>query len=263
MTESRDDKLIRRQQEAADEHAFSLGMSNASLDLVRRLQAASYAVDLAEHLEEIADEVRDLDVAGASERDIDRRVRRWMKEQGVDFESWAAEVRPELEASGVAEHIDLNKVWKAYGVEPWLQNAVRSVAFTHEPIPFLPFAAGFWLEDDISDPPTLIAVLTPLSDPHLAARQLVEKHKRLFGKQASGRARKDEVFNARMLARNRAGQGYTFIAVQNLREDHPDIVRNEYRYRAEIKAEKERVAKAIRAAEKLWKERGFDSSTGD
>ncbi len=83
----------------------------------------------------------------------------------------------------------MHKLWEAYGVEPWLRECVRSVAFTEEPTPFLPFAAGYWIEDTWSEEPTLIAVMTPLTDPKLAAKQLIEKHKKMFGK-ASGSPRK-------------------------------------------------------------------------
>jgi hypothetical protein len=236
---------------------------NTPAELVRRLQATSYALSLGEGLQEIADTVYDLDASGATERQIDRRIHKWMNEHGFGYESWLAEVQEGFKGLPLFERFDLNKLWLAYGVEPWLRECIRSIAFTDEPTPFLPFAAGFWIEDDTQDPPVLIAVLTPLTDPELAAKQLKEKHRKMYGTRASGSPRKDEVFNARMLARHRAGMSYNEIAIQNLREQHPDVVTNPHRYRAELKTEREKVAKRVRAAEDLWKKRGLDSSIAD
>jgi hypothetical protein len=229
-------------------------------ELIARLTATSYALSLRQDLQDIADKVYDLNASGATERDINRRIHRWMKEKGLDYESWLAEVEPELEQAGLVGRFDLNKMWIGYGVEPWLRECIRSVAFTNEPIPFLPFAAGYWIEDTNSEEPRLIAVLTPLSDPHLAARQLVEKHKKVFGTRASGSPRKDEVENARMLALHHEGMSYKEIAIQNLRARYPDIVTRPDKYRTELTRETERVKKAVPAAERLWKERGVDSS---
>lgn len=231
--------------------------------LAARLQATSYALGLDQSLREIADVVYDMDVAGATERDINRRIHAWMNTHGLGYAAWHEEVTEALGDLPIFGKLDLNKVWLAYGVEPWLQECIRSVAFTDEPTPFLPFACGIWFEDDTQDPPLLIAVLTPLSDPEVAAKQLKEKHRKMYGRRASGSPRKDEVFNARMLARHNAGMSYRDIAIQNLREECPDITGNPYRHKDKIKTEREKVAKAIPAAEKLWKERGLGSSIAD
>lgn len=236
---------------------------NVASELVARLQATSYALSVGEDLQEIADQVYEMNAAGASEKQINRRIRKWMSENGMSYETWLEEVCQEFTDVPALDHFDLHKVWLAYGIEPWLRECVRSIAFTDEPIPFFPFALGFWIEDDTQDPPMLIGVMTPLTDPQLAARQLVEKHRMLYGKRASGSARKDEVFNARMLARHRAGMSYKDIAIQNLREAHPDIVGRPDRYGTELRRERERVAKAVRAAQELWKQRGLDSSIDD
>ena len=55
---------------------------NTPAELVRRLQATSYALSLGESLQEIADEVYDLDAGGATERQIDRHIHAWMNEHG-------------------------------------------------------------------------------------------------------------------------------------------------------------------------------------
>jgi len=229
--------------------------------LVQRLQAASYALPLVEHMRDIADEVYDLDTEGATEAQIDAHIGTWLEEHGYSYEYWRAEMEEDFAGTALLDKIDMRKLWKGYGVEAWARECIRSIAFTDQPIPFLAFAAGFWLEYPDTDPPTLVAVMTPLSDPKLAAKQLVDKHRKLFGQQASGSPRAAEVANARMLARHREGMSYTDIAIQNLREKHPDIVTRPHKYKADIKREKERVAKAIPAAQKLWKERGLDSST--
>jgi hypothetical protein len=228
--------------------------------LVQRLQAASFALPITEKLREIADEVYEMDHEGRSDKEIDERIREWTDEAGFGYSAWLADFKTEF-AGTLFEGFDLRKLWNAYGIEEWIAECVRSIAFTDEPIPFLPFAAGYWYEDRKSEPPRLIAVMTPLSDPKLAARQLVDKHRTLFGKVASGSPRKDEVFNARMLDRHRNGMSYRDIAIQNLRDRYPDIVRNPRKYKKQLATERERVVKAIRAAEELWNSRGLGDST--
>ena len=229
--------------------------------LVKRLQAASYALPVQELLREVADVVSDLDAKGATDSQINLLIHTWMEKNGFGFEAWRAGMEEDFKGVPLFEAFDKQKLWRAYGVEEWLRECIRSIAFTDEPIPFLPFAAGYWINDDTTDPPTLIAVLTPLSDPQLAARQLIEKHRKVFGKTASGSPHSNEVFNAQMLARHRAGMSYTEIAIQNLRSKYPDITANSRKRRPELEREKERVAKAVPAARELWKERGLDSST--
>lgn len=231
--------------------------------LMARLKATSYAMSLPEDLRDISEAVYDLAARGATDKEIDAHIHSWMKEREIDFEHWRAQMDEEFADAPfrLDELFNMNKLWQAYGIEPWLRECIRSLSFTDEPTPFLPFAAGYWIEDTLSDPPVLVAVMTPLTDPKLAAKQLVEKHRKVFGAQASGSARKEEVDNARMLAMKNEGFSYTDIAYYNLRKTHPDIVQRPDKYRAELKREKERVAKAVAAARRLWKERGVESST--
>lgn len=154
--------------------------------LAARLQATSYALGLDQSLLEIADVVYDMDGRGATERDINRRIHAWMNAHGLGYEAWREEVTEALGDFPIFAKLDLNKLSLAYRVEPWLQECIRSLAFTDEPTAFLPFACGIWFEDDTQDPPLLIAVLTPHSDPDLAAKQLKEKHRKMYGKRASG-----------------------------------------------------------------------------
>lgn len=231
--------------------------------LVQRLTAASYALPVVEALQDLADEVGDMDRHGRSDAEINAHIRDWMDDNEFGYESWVADFERDIAGVPVLQNFDTRKVWKAFGVEEWLFECVRSIAFTDEPSVFFPFAAGYWVEDANTDPPTLIAVMTPLTDPELAARQLVEKHRRVFGKLASGSPKDNEVFNARMLARHRAGMSYKEIAIQNLRDKYPDIITREHKYRAELMRERERVVKAVRAAQDLWKSRGLDSSIGE
>lgn len=233
---------------------------NLDPDLHRRLLAASYALPVTERLQEIADEVYDLDHAGASDREIDRRIEEWTEQTGFGFDAFLADFQTEF-AGSLFGSVDPKKLWNAYGFMPWLKECVRSIAFTDEPIPFLPLAAGCWLEDRNSDPPLLIAVMTPLTDTKLAAKQLVEKHREFYGKKASGNVRHDEVYNARMLDRHRRKMSYRDIAIQNLRDQYPEIIRNPRKYKKQLDTERERVIKAIKAAQELWNSRGFGDST--
>jgi hypothetical protein len=162
-----------------------------------------------------------------------------MDEDCFGYSTWKDELdKDELGLLSQYPNLDPVKLWKVFGFEAWVKDCIRSLAFTHELIPFHAWSAGMWLEQPDDDPPLLIAIITPLSDPQLdpqlAARQLIEKHRKLFGDKATRSTRKDEVANARMLHRKRDGMSYTDIAIQSLRQQHPDIVSHAHRYRAEI-----------------------------
>lgn len=229
-------------------------------ELLQRLQAASYALPITEKLQGIADEVYDMDHERRTDKEIDRRIREWANDAGYGYKDFVADFRADF-AGTMFEKLDTRGLWEAYGMDEWLKECVRSIAFTDEPIPFLPFAAGYWMSLPNEDPPILIAVMTPLSDPKLAARQLLDKHREVFGKLASGSPRKDEVFNARMLDRHRQGMSYKEIAIQNLSDKYPDIIRNPRKYKKQLDTERARVIKAIKAAEELWNSRGLGDST--
>lgn len=230
-------------------------------ELVQRLLGASYALPIPEKLREVADEVYDMDADGRTDKEIDAHIVKWMNANGFGYKEWVAELEQEMRGSLFEGIIDTQKTWRAFGLEEWFKECIRSIAFTDEPIPFFPLAAGYWLPMPNLDPPMLVAVMTPLSDPKLAAKQLIEYHRKLFGDKATTNPRVDEVFNARMLARHRAGMSYRDIAIQNLRGRHPDIVRNPRKYQAELDTERERVVKAIRTAQELWNARGLGDST--
>lgn len=227
-----------------------------------RLLAASYALPVEETLRDLADDVASWDAEGLSEREIDSRIRKWGEENGLGRESFIAEYLEEN--PGFQEQfpgLDLGRVWQAFKYDEWLIECVRSLAFTDEPVAFHPLAAGFWYDMPEHEPPLLIAVMTPLSDPDLGARQMKEKFRAFFGAKAARSTRKYEVENARMLARKRQGMTLREIAVQNLRDQHPDIIHRPAKYKRQLDAEKSRVAKAISAAKEVWKERLPDSST--
>lgn len=63
-----------------------------------------------------------------------------------------------------------------------------------------------------------------------------------------------------MLARHRQGMSYREIAIQNLRDQYPDIVARPSKYKKQLGTERERVRKAIAADKEVWKERGAISS---
>jgi hypothetical protein len=232
---------------------------NLEPELVERLHAASYAIPVVDVLRDLADEVLDMDLGGASEKEIDARIDAWLADTGYSYEDWLQSLG-DTDVEFMSQFFDMPKLWQAFGIGDWMRECVRSIAFTDEPIPFMPFAAGYWYEDKRSDPPQLIAVMTALSDPDLAARQLKEKHRKMFGSAARSSGRADELAGARMLARHRAKMPYREIAIQNLRNTYPDIVQHPHKYKKQIATERERVVKAIKAAQKLWNARGLGDS---
>lgn len=229
-------------------------------ELVRRLQAASHALPVVERFQDLADDVCGWTSEGVSDKEIDKRIASWLDDEGFGFEAWSAELEGDALVK-LAPGLDMRKLWKIYGLEEWAIECVRSIAFTDEPIPFHPLSAGYWMTYPESDPPTLIAVMTALSDPDLAARQLKKKHREFFGAKATKANKRDEVEAAKMLQMKRQGQSYRDIAIQNLRSKFPDIAANPTRYRAQIATEKDRVAKRIKSAEETWNERLAESST--
>lgn len=230
--------------------------------LLTRLTAASYALPVEEALRDIADDVASWDAEGLPAREIDSRIRAWGKDLGFSYEDWLEELRQDMpELDELVPSLDTLKLYKAFKFEEWLIDSVRSLAFTDEPVPFYPLAAGFWLPLPNHDPPLLLGVMTPLSDPDLASKQVKGQFEQMFGKKAARKTKDTEVENARMLARHRQGMSYTEIAIQNLRGEFPDIIHRRHKYKAKIATERERVIKAIKAGDEVWKERLPDSST--
>lgn len=235
---------------------------NAPQQLVNRMLAASHAIGVTDALRDLADDVAGWDAEGCTSRQIDHRIREWVKGTAVGYDAFLVDVyEPLCRDIPEAVHFDPQKLWRAFGVEDWLVECARSIAFTDEPIAFLPLAAGYWMHIPDPEVPMLVAVMTPLSDPELGARQMKEKYAEVFGKKAARSTRRDEVENARMLGRFNSGMSYRDIAIQNLRDEHPDIVERPSKYKAVLKTERERVVKAVSAARELWKERFPESST--
>lgn len=230
--------------------------------LLDRLTAASFALGVEDAVRGIADDVAGWDADHLTASQIDNRILEWAAAHGWDYDDWLQEL--ERDRPGLWQAfptLNPKRVWELFGFDQWLIDCVRSYAFTDEPIPFLPFAAGLWIEQPESNPPMLACYITALTDPQIAAKQLIEKHKRLFGAKAGRSTRAQDVDNARMLHKHRQGMSYREIAIQNLRDKHPDIITNPNKYRKPLKTERERVVKCIAAAEELWKERLPESST--
>ncbi|TLM98657.1 MAG: hypothetical protein FDZ75_01860 [Actinobacteria bacterium] len=225
--------------------------------------AASQALDVAGALRDIADDVAYWDVERVAPKEIDRRIDAWARGHGFDYDEWLADLQKEQPGVIESTGADPRKVWELMGFREWVRECVRSIAFTDEPIPFMPFAAGFWYRMPEADPPVLIAYMTPLSDPDLAAKQLKKQFRETFGPKGGRETRANEVENARIMRMHRDGMSYGEIAIQTLRRRYPDIIEHPHKYRAERKREKERVAKAVRAAEAVWKERLGESSTDE
>ncbi|MDO9107718.1 MAG: hypothetical protein Q7U89_01830, partial [Coriobacteriia bacterium] len=138
-------------------------------ELMRRLKAASYALPVVEMFRDLADEVSGWAVDGVSDKEVDARIVAWLDEHECGFESW----REGMEQDGVGTlfpGLDLRRLWSIYGVERWAVECVRSIAFTDEPMPFLPFSAGFMIDYPDDEFPMLVAIMTPLTDLDLAGR---------------------------------------------------------------------------------------------
>jgi len=164
---------------------------------IRRLQAASHALPVVEMFRDLADDVFDWNHSRTSKREIDRRIVLWMNSQGFGYDNW----RQELEDEGFPElmpGLNTRRLYELYGIESWVIECVRSIAFTDEPAPFFPYTAGFFLEYPEGDPPLLIAIMTPLTDPDLASKQVKKKLREFFGSKAMKANKRDEVEAARM-----------------------------------------------------------------
>ena len=237
-------------------------LEGAEASLIRRLQAASESLDVVGRFQEIADDVAGWDAEQVAPREIDRRIVRWLNDNEMGFDTW----RAGMEADGFNEllpGLNYRKLYDAYGIEKWAIDCIRSIAFTDEPIPFYPLAAGYMLEFPKEDPPYVIAVLTPFTDADLAGRQVKEKCKTFFGARAARPTKERDVESARMGRMHRAGMSYRAIAIQVLRAEHPDIVDHPHKYKREIEAMRSTIAKRISADEEVWKERQGESSTDE
>lgn len=220
-----------------------------------RLLAASYALPVQEALQDLADDIDSCWADGVPEEEIDRRGRAWLEEHL--FPDGPSEMEQLLGPFlTLLPGVDPKKLYDALGIETWALDCAKNIARTGEPLPFYPLSGGFYFPVADQEFPVLVCVTTPLTDIELASRQMVKQHKKLFGTVAPKRNKLDEVDAARMLAMHRQGMSYREIAIQNLRDDYPDITASPYRYRDKITTERNRVAKRIAALQKVWNERG-------
>ncbi|MHB1477597.1 MAG: hypothetical protein ACYCXD_08495 [Coriobacteriia bacterium] len=120
---------------------------NLAPELEQRLRAASHALPVEDTLREIADTVLSMDQDGFTGKQIDAYILEWMDEHGFGYEPFLAEFTRDF-AGTMFESVDPRKLWDAYGTEDWFKACIRSLAFTDEIIPFIPLAAGYWLEDE-------------------------------------------------------------------------------------------------------------------
>lgn len=237
-------------------------MQELQPEVMERLKAASWATPVMEALQEIADQVADWTADGLSDRAVDARVVAWLEANGRGYTDWL-EGADEDGVLALMSGMNPRAVYDAFGYEAWYIECIRSIAFDWEPAPFIPWLMGYYYSIPDDEVPMLVAVMTPMSDLKLALKQIEDSYKKLFGKGAARPSRVSEVQDAKMLYLRRQGMSYREIAIQNLRSKYPDIIGRETRYRREIATEKERVAKAIPAVEKRWKERGLDSSIAE
>jgi len=230
--------------------------------LLRRLQAASEAFNVPVLFRDIADNVLDWDSARMDPREIDSRIVQWLEDNHLGFEDF----EKDMQAEGFDELVpglNYRKLYDAYGIEKWAIDCIKSIAFTDEPTPFYPLAAGYMLDFPNEDPPYSIAVLTPYTDAKLAGRQVEEKCKTLFGTKAAKPTKARDVESARMGRMHRDGMSYREIAIQVLREKYPDIIAHPHKYKREIEALRSTIHKRIAADDAVWKERNGESSTAD
>lgn len=220
-----------------------------------RLLAASYALPVMEALQDLADDIDGWWADGVPEEEIDRQGRAWLKEEL--FPDGPAELEEQL-GPFLAQFPDADpeKLYDALGIETWALDCAKNIARTGKPLPFYPLSGGFYYPVPDPEFPVLVCVTTALTDIELASRQMIKQHKKLFGTKAAKRNKLDEIDAARMLAMHRQGMSYREIAIQNLRDDHPDVIQSPHRYRDQINRERNRVVKRIAALQKVWKERG-------
>jgi hypothetical protein len=237
----------------------------------RRAQEASHVVPFVQIFQDLADEVDGWWADGLAESEIDRRILAGAEALGWDTAKFADGV-PALR--DMAEDARANLL-KALRIDEWTVGCVKSIAKTGKPLPFV-YAIGdvFVDKTTLGDDGVLVwAVATQATNPEAVAKKFVRKCKEVFGsgvtrdvtprKMLPGQYTPAEAYEKHQQHQGQKGMSYRDIAIQNLRRTYPDITSHPYRYKKEIKAEKERVRWEITEFGQVWGKRLPDSYTPD
>lgn len=235
-------------------------------DLIKRAEDVSHAVPFVELFQDIADEVDGWWADGIPESEIDRRILAGTHELGFDARLFWDSV-PVLR--DITDEQRENLI-RALRFDDWTVACVRSIARTGKPTPFI-YAIGDVFVDHttLGDEGTLIwAVATEATNPETVSRKFVRKCKEVFGEHVTKEQRPKQKWTGQLTPaeaaeKKRQGMSYRDIAILNMRYDHPDVVEHPYRYKAALKAEKERLREEIATFNRLWGKRLPDSPIDD
>lgn len=170
-------------------------------------------------------------------------------------------------ASAVNEE-QLSQIADGLGIEKWFAENIRRVVREEEPLPFGVGVGGVFVDSSLGpEDPMVCVIATKLSDPDALSQKFLRMCKRTFGAQAfkdvgahSPVTKPHRLTPEQMVAMWQRGLSYREIAIQSLRDQYPDIIARPERFKDEIKVERERVIKIIRAAQDLWKKRAPETS---
>ena len=228
-----------------------------------RARAASFMLPWKQFAEILADHLEvDLDKIGYAD---DQMVLDVLAENGFTRETMVEGIPEFL----LVPEEQRDALLDAIGFEKWMVENVRRGAREEDPLPFGLHAGGTWIDASHEDYKTVWAVATSMSDPDALAKTFVRNCKKAFGTQAfkdvsqhSPQGKEHPFTPEQMAAMHERGLSYKEIAIQSLRDEYPDIVADPDAYKTQIKREKERLIKVIRAAHGLWNLRMPEDSIG-
>jgi len=230
----------------------------------QRAQAASFMLPWRQLAQKCADH------AGVSLAAIEDATDVFLTEVMADLGFSREEMCGDIPALRSMRGEDRERLLDLFAVERWTAENIRRSVREETPLPFGIAVGGVWLDtSNGNDWPAVWAVATPASDPEAMAKTFLRTCQRAFGKQAfrdvsqhARRGKPQPLTPEEMAAMHQRGMSYREIAIQSLRSEHPDIVENPGAFRSEIKSERARIIKVIRAAQGLWNLRMPEESTG-
>jgi hypothetical protein len=162
----------------------------------------------------------------------------------------------------------LSALMDSLGIEKWFAENIRRAVREEDPLPFgLGVGGSFIVAPPDEATPMVWAVATPMSDPDAVAKQFLRNCRKALGKQAfkdvsqhAPRTHEHRFTPEQMVAMHERGMSYKEIAIQSLRDEHPEIVTDPDKFEREWRREKGRIIKVISAAKALWKERAPETS---
>lgn len=221
------------------------------------LQTISNMTELEELLQDVADEVHGMLADGSAEAEIDRYILGEVDELGLSAAGMKDGFPPVPGLSEEAQAAVMDNFAKLLD-EYWCW-AIRRFAVEGKMPPFAPLISGGAFSsiiavDEETRIPCVIAVVTPFSDLEVAIEELREEHGKVLGREPF-RNTKSTLEASEFYRMHRQGMSYRDIAIQSLRKKCPDIIEEPDRHKDELKRERSRVIKAVRAAERLWNPR--------